>query len=46
MLTGDLKKELITLLQRIVAEHQARRNDVTDDVVRQFMTPRKLNYDY
>jgi len=46
MLTGELKKELVTLLQRIIAEHQARRKDVTDDVVRQFMTPRKLNYNY
>jgi tryptophanyl-tRNA synthetase len=46
MLTGELKQELVTLLQGIVAAHQARRSDVTDDVVRQFMTPRKLNYNF
>ena len=43
LLTGFLKKELIEILQRIIAEHQERRKAVTDDVVREFMTPRKLD---
>jgi hypothetical protein len=44
LLTGELKKELITILQTIVAEHQARRLAVTDEIVAQYMTPRKLNF--
>eukprot|EP00794_Sanderia_malayensis_P020612 gene20612-22646_t len=46
MLTGELKKELIALLQPMVAEHQERRKSITDDVLKQFMTPRKLAFDY
>ena len=46
LLTGHLKKRLIEILLKIVTDHQQRRKDVTDDVVRQFMTPRKLKYDY
>ena len=44
MLTGQLKKELIGVLQKLVGEHQERRAKVTDDVVREFMTPRSLNF--
>ena len=44
MLTGQLKKELITVLQNLVGEHQARRVNVTMEVVKQFMTPRSLNF--
>lgn len=44
LLTGYLKKELIEVLQRLVATHQENRAKVTDEVVRQFMTPRKLNH--
>lgn len=44
LLTGDLKKELIRILQNLVGEHQARRAKVTEDVVKQFMTPRALNF--
>ncbi|XP_060574814.1 tryptophan--tRNA ligase, cytoplasmic-like [Ruditapes philippinarum] len=46
LLTGYLKKELIEILQKIVGEHRKRRAEVTDEVMRQFMTPRKLNYQY
>lgn len=46
LLTGYLKKELIEILQTIVGEHRKQRQDVTDDVIRQFMTPRKLKYNY
>jgi tryptophanyl-tRNA synthetase len=46
LLTGDLKKELVKVVEKIVGDHQERRRDVSDDVVRQYMEPRKLNYDY
>ncbi|XP_015774521.1 PREDICTED: tryptophan--tRNA ligase, cytoplasmic-like isoform X1 [Acropora digitifera] len=44
MLSGEIKKELISVLQPLVAEHQERRKFVTDEVVKQFMTPRKLEF--
>jgi len=44
MLSGELKQELIAVLQPLVAEHQERRKTVTDDLVKQFMTPRPLNF--
>uniref|UniRef100_A0A8C5XCC9 Tryptophan--tRNA ligase, cytoplasmic n=1 Tax=Microcebus murinus TaxID=30608 RepID=A0A8C5XCC9_MICMU len=46
MLTGELKKMLIDVLQPLIAEHQARRKEVTDEIVREFMTPRKLSFDF
>lgn len=44
MLSGEIKKELISVIQPLVAAHQERRKQVTPDVVKQFMTPRKLNF--
>ncbi|XP_077587986.1 tryptophan--tRNA ligase, cytoplasmic [Stigmatopora nigra] len=44
LLTGELKKILIETLQPIIAEHQARRKEITDETVEQFMTPRPLNF--
>ncbi|XP_069118126.1 tryptophan--tRNA ligase, cytoplasmic-like isoform X2 [Argopecten irradians] len=46
LLTGYLKKELIGVLQKLVGEHRERRAKVTDELVREFMTPRKLKFDY
>jgi tryptophanyl-tRNA synthetase len=46
LLTGHLKKELITVLQKVASEHQERKKTVTDEVVRQYMTPRKLKYNF
>ncbi|XP_066281112.1 tryptophan--tRNA ligase, cytoplasmic-like [Branchiostoma lanceolatum] len=46
MLTGELKKELIGILQKVVSEHIERRKQVTDETVKEFMTPRKLKYNY
>lgn len=46
LLTGYLKKELIEILQKLVGEHRNKRAQITDDVVKQYMTPRKLKYDY
>jgi len=44
LLTGELKKMAITLLQEYVRGFQERRKDVTDEVLRQYMTPRKLEW--
>ena len=44
MLTGQLKKELIDVLQKLVGEHQKRREAVTDEMVNKFMTARPLVY--
>lgn len=44
LLTGHLKKELIGILQKIIAEHQERRKLIDDETVKLFMTPRKLNF--
>jgi hypothetical protein len=46
LLTGELKKKLIDVLQPLITGHQERRAKVTDDVVQAFMTPRKLKYNY
>ena len=47
MLTGQLKKLTIEVVQKLVAQHQEKRAKVTDDVVRKFMStepfPRKLH---
>ncbi|KXJ13302.1 tryptophan--tRNA ligase, cytoplasmic [Exaiptasia diaphana] len=44
MLSGEIKKELIQVLQPIVAAQQERRKHVTMDVVKEFMKPRKLEF--
>jgi tryptophanyl-tRNA synthetase len=44
LLTGELKKMTITLLQEYVKGFQERRKEVTDEVLRQYMTPRKLEW--
>lgn len=44
LLTGELKKILIDTLTPIVTQHQERRAKITDDVVKQFMTPRELAF--
>ncbi|KAL3175497.1 hypothetical protein MRX96_040242 [Rhipicephalus microplus] len=42
LLTGHLKKELIGILQKLIADHQTARKAVTDDVIAKFTTPRPL----
>lgn len=42
MESGGIKAELISVLQPIVTRHQRARALVTDDIVRAFMTPRRL----
>lgn len=46
LLTGELKKILIETLQPMIAQHQERRKQVTDEMVQQFMTPRPLNFKF
>jgi len=43
LLTGYLKKEVIDLLTPIVQQIQDKRKTVTEEVVEEFMRPRKLN---
>ncbi|CAH8479820.1 unnamed protein product [Schistosoma turkestanicum] len=43
LLTGEIKKELITLLIEFVTEHQRRRAAITDEVLEEFMTPHPLH---
>jgi len=42
--TGELKKRCIAELQKFVVAFQERRAEVTDEIMRQFMTPRKLEF--
>ena len=42
MLSGEIKNELIKCITPLVQRHQAARANVTDDVVKTFMTPRQL----
>lgn len=44
LLTGELKKRCIEELQKFVADFQARRKEVTDEVVDSFKAERKLVY--
>ncbi|XP_054710300.1 LOW QUALITY PROTEIN: tryptophan--tRNA ligase, cytoplasmic-like [Uloborus diversus] len=43
LLTGHLKKELITILQGVVSEHQKQRKLIDEATLLKFMTSRKLN---
>lgn len=42
MLTGEMKARCISELQKFVSEFQQRRENVSYEVMREFMTPRKL----
>ncbi|KAI9167281.1 Tryptophan--tRNA ligase, cytoplasmic [Paramyrothecium foliicola] len=44
LLTGDLKKLAIDMLQDYVAKFQERRAKVTDEVLESYMKPRKLHW--
>ncbi|KAJ8341643.1 hypothetical protein SKAU_G00339340 [Synaphobranchus kaupii] len=46
LLTGELKKCLIETLQPTITAHQERRKQVTEETVQQFMTPRRLDFNY
>lgn len=42
--TGEMKARCITELQKFVSEFQKKREEVTHEVMRSFMTPRKLEF--
>lgn len=44
MLSGEIKKELIQILQPLVAKHQQRKEAVTDELLDQFFQLRKLDF--
>lgn len=44
MLTGEVKKELIGILQEMVQEHQQRRTKVTEEVLHEFLRIRPLEF--
>jgi tryptophanyl-tRNA synthetase len=44
LLTGDMKKECIAMMQKYVKEFQDRRKEVTNEVLNEYMTPRKLEW--
>jgi tryptophanyl-tRNA synthetase len=47
MLTGEVKKILIKVLQDFVADHQEKRKNITDEDVKKFLSTheRKFKYD-
>ncbi|XP_065558476.1 tryptophan--tRNA ligase, cytoplasmic-like isoform X3 [Artemia franciscana] len=46
MLSGEIKKILIEKLTRVVLGHQTSKKSITEDIVRGFMTPRQLVFDF
>jgi tryptophanyl-tRNA synthetase len=44
LLTGDLKKKCIDVVQTYVKGFQEARSKATDEVLKEFMTPRKLDW--
>ena len=44
LLTGELKLKCIKCLQELVEEFQQTRANITDEIVKEFMTPRKLTW--
>ncbi|KAI5747689.1 hypothetical protein M8J77_017496 [Diaphorina citri] len=46
LLTGELKKILIDTITPIVTHHQEAMKGVTEEVLAQYMTPRKLKFDF
>ncbi|KPM05729.1 tryptophan-tRNA ligase, cytoplasmic-like protein [Sarcoptes scabiei] len=42
MLTGELKKEAIAVVQELVQDHQNRRNSITESILEQFFTPKSF----
>ncbi|KAK2709069.1 tryptophan--tRNA ligase, cytoplasmic-like [Artemia franciscana] len=46
MLSGEIKNILIKKLTPIVLDHQTRKESITEDIVRGFMTPRQLLFDF
>ncbi|CAH6719455.1 tryptophan--tRNA ligase, cytoplasmic [[Candida] jaroonii] len=43
LLSSEMKKECIEVIQEVVGNYQERRAKVTDEIAKQFMTPHKLS---
>lgn len=43
MMTSEVKKDLIAILQKIVADHQEKRKAVTDEILDKFLAIRPIN---
>lgn len=46
MLTGEIKKILIGILQKFVADHQEKRSKITDDDVKKFLSTHERKFVY
>lgn len=46
LLTGELKKILIDVVTPVLRDHQDRRAQISDELLHQYMSPRKLCFDY
>lgn len=46
MLTGELKQILISVLTPVLKDHQEKRAKITDAILKQYMSPRKLCFNY
>lgn len=44
LLSGEMKKESIDVIQKFVAEYQERRSKISDEIIDSFMKPHKLVY--
>ena len=42
--TGEMKRECIVVMQAFVKDFQERRAKVTDEILQEFMRPRKLEW--
>ncbi|KAF5283908.1 hypothetical protein FQA39_LY04728 [Lamprigera yunnana] len=46
MLSKEVKNILIDTIKSIIQKHQEERSKITDEILKKFMTPRKLNFSY
>ena len=46
MLTGEIKKILIGLLQKFVKDHQEKRKNITDEDVKKFLSTHERKFVY
>ena len=46
MLSGEIKKEIIEVIQKIVGDFQERRSKISDEEVLEFQKVRKLDFEY
>ena len=46
MLTGELKKILIKIIEEFVTEHQKKRSEITDNDVKKFLSTHERKFVY